>query len=817
MTPASCAGPAPSRAFPRGGFLVPGIAGIALATLIAVCAAMVAAATGVALAADLTTGPVTPGVSAGDTRTLPTVEPEPWPSGMPVMEAPPRRVTYPEAALVVPVPRHERDPLLDLQPQGAARFPRVYNPPELNFDAQAFAPLQPPDTEGEIGSNYYIQTVNGANGTTVVIYDKTTGAIVSGPFLMSSLWTAGGACATGAGDAIVLYDQLASRWILSEFTSGPANTLCLYVSRNTDPIGGGWLNYAFGAPEFPDYPKYAVWPDAYYVTTNEPGGPPVYALDRAKMLAGLPATMQRFSAPSLAGFGSQALTPADLDGSPPPPGSPAFFVRHVDDEVHGAAVGGSDQIEVWQLAVDFVTPANSVFSLATSIPVAEFDSEFCGGDDRCIPQPGSNGLDPINELVMWRAQYRNFGAFQTLVGNLTTDVSGADQAGIRWFELHRVGLGAWSLFQEGTYAPDTDSRWMGSIAMDGSGNMALGFSISSATTFPGMRYTGRLLGSPPGVMDQTEVNVVSGVSSQAGERWGDYASMNVDPVDDCTFWFTSEYMGAGGLWQTRITRFRYDAPTCVNAGTPICGDNVKEVGEDCDGVDATYCPGLCTGACTCPAPACGNNALEVGEACDGTSLGACSACRPDCTCELCGATPELPGNCFLQIQPEAAKVSITDRIDNAKDRLKWIWNKGDATAIGDVGNPVDSGTRYELCVYDGSGNSQPLRTAVVTGRGTCAGKPCWRAIGKTVTGYKYNNKLGTPDGVTQLQVKTGSAGKSQLRVQGKGANLLPPNPILTLPVTVQLLVDNGGGVKCWQTTFTTATKNTDEQFKAKGP
>jgi len=478
-------------------------------------------------------------------------------------------------------------------------------------------------------------------------------------------------------------------------------------------------------------------------------------------------------------------------------------------------VPGSDQIEVWQLDVDFVTPANSTFNLATSVAVAEFDSDLCGGSFACIPQPGGQGLDPLREVVMWRAQYRNFGTLQTLVGNFVTDVNGADQAGIRWFELQRVGLGAWSLFQEGTYAPDTNNRWMGSIAMDGGGNMALGYSVASSSVFPGIRYTGRLLGSPAGIMDQAEVTVVNGGASQAGERWGDYSAMNIDPVDDCTFWFTTEYVPAGGRWRTRIARFRYDAPMCVDAPAPSCGNGVKEVGEDCDGADTSYCPGLCTAGCACPAPLCGNGVLEVGERCDGASLGACGSCRADCSCELCGAAPEPAANCFLQAFPGKANVAIADQNDNTKDRLKWTWNQGAATTTGDLGNPLGTGARYELCVYDGSGSPQPLLVAAVGGGGTCRGKPCWKATGKT--GFKYNDKLAAAHGITRLQLKAGLAGKSQVKVQGKGASLLPPNPSLTLPVIVQLLVNDGPSLKCWQTAFTTAAANDDQRFKAKGP
>src|SRR5207249_2809773 len=206
-----------------------------------------------------------------------------------------------------------------------------------------------------------------------------------------------------------------------------------------------------------------------------------------------------------------------------------------------------------------------------SVPVAEFDSALCPlvPNASCFlePPPGVP-LDPIREVVMWRAQYRNFGAYQTLVGNFVVDVDGTDHGGIRWFELRRTELGAWSLFQEGTWAPDGANRWLGSIAMDRSGNLALGYSITSATVFPGIRFT---------------------------------------------------------------------SPTCTDAAASVCGNGVREVGEDCDGADAPFCPGLCQGSCTCPAPVCGNHVVELGEECDGTSAGACATgvCRSDCACALC--------------------------------------------------------------------------------------------------------------------------------------------------------------------------------------
>jgi PKD repeat protein len=348
---------------------------------------------------------------------------------------------------------------------------------------------------------------------------------------------------------------------MSEFASS-GNHLCVYVSQDANPVSSGWYLYDFQTTNFPDYPKYAVWPDAYYVSTNE-NDPAAYALDREKMLLGLPATSQRFTAPDLAGFPFQALIPSDLDGATlPPAGSPNYFMRHRDDEVHnlGSNDPSQDFLEIWEFHVDFAVPANSSFAKLADVAVSEFDSDLCGlSSFFCFPQPGTTTtLDPLREVVMWRLQYRNFESHETLVGNLVTDVDGTDHGGIRWFELRRTVGGPWALFQEGTVAPDQHHRWMGSIAMDGSGNIALGYSVSSSTVYPGIRYTGRLASDPAGTMPQGEHTIIDGAGYQSpSTRWGDYSAMSVDPADDCTFWYTNEYLPANGLWQTRIATFRF--------------------------------------------------------------------------------------------------------------------------------------------------------------------------------------------------------------------------------------------------------------------
>jgi hypothetical protein len=317
-------------------------------------------------------------------------------------------------------------------------------------------------------------------------------------------------------------------------------------------------------PNFPDYPKYGVWPDGYYVTTNE-ASPTQYVFDRENMLLGLPARpTQRFTAPNLAGFGFQAMTPADLDGTTAPPtDSPNYILRHRDDEAHnpGANDPAQDFLEVWEFSSDFDTPSNASFAQVADIPISEIDSELCGFFSFfCFPQPGTTTtLDPIREVIMHRLQYRNFGTHETLVGNMVTDVDGTDHGGVRWFELRKTGGSPWTLFQEGTIAPDDDHRWMGGIAMDGDGNIAVGYNVSSSTTPPSLAYSGRLAADPLGTMPIGETTIVTGVGNIGSNRFGDYSAMSIDPVDDQTFWFTGEYAD-DGQWATRISSFSFAPP-----------------------------------------------------------------------------------------------------------------------------------------------------------------------------------------------------------------------------------------------------------------
>ncbi len=502
--------------------------------------------------------PVVPQVIAVDLRDLPAA-PQ-WQPGDPIREVPRRGSDAPDD--FTPEPPTGPDPLLAAQvaaPQGAGLEEL------LNFAGQGFNGVQPPDTVGDVGPGLFIQMINCGSGSCLVIYDTADGSVVAGPITLDTLGT-GGSCASGLGDPIVLYDPLADRWLLSEFAAAGSH-LCVYVSATSDPVAGGWCRYDFTTPQFPDYPKYAVWSDAYYVTTNE-SMRAVYALDRENMVAcGVARPFQRFTVPDLS-FGFNALTPADLDGAEPPPaGAPGIIMGHRDTEAHGP--GGfpdEDRMEQFFFDVDFDIPANSTFIQQPDVVTAEFDSELCGlFSFNCFPQPSGPTLDPLREVIMHRLAYRNFGTHETLVGNFVTDVDDTDHGGKRWFELRRTGAdgGAWTVFQEGTFAPDLHNRWMGATSMDGDGNIALAYNIVSTSLHSGLRYTGRLASDPPGTMTAPETVLAAGAGSNTSNRYGDYSAMGVDPVDDCTFWFTGEYNPAA-MWATRIGALRFTS--CTGSG-----------------------------------------------------------------------------------------------------------------------------------------------------------------------------------------------------------------------------------------------------------
>ncbi len=441
--------------------------------------------------------------------------------------------------------------------------------------------VSPPDPNGEVGPNHYVEMVN----LSFAVYSKT-GTVLYGPVNNNTLWQGfGGPCETrNDGDPVVLYDQLADRWMLTQFTaSGPTYYNCVALSTSGDPTGS-YYRWAFTTGNnFPDYPKYGMWPDAYYISTREFAGGSTfvgigaYGLERDQMLIGNPnARVVSFlvppgSQPYLIGDG---LLPSDLDGTTlPPSGSPNFYMGTMDNDAsYGAPY---DAINLFEFHVDWNNPNNSTFQFITSLQTAPFDSIYPCSGRSCIPQPGtSNRLDILSyrQRPLFRLAYRNFGSYESLVTNQSVEAA-PSMAGIRWYEVRSPHNNP-VIYQQGTYAPgitDGIHRWMGSIAMDRQGNMAVGYSVSNATdTYPGIRYAGRLVSDPPGQMSQGEAVLINGNGSQtSSQRWGDYTDMTVDPVDDCTFWFVNEYYQttSGVGWQTRIGAFKF--PGCsAQQGTP---------------------------------------------------------------------------------------------------------------------------------------------------------------------------------------------------------------------------------------------------------
>jgi hypothetical protein len=470
-----------------------------------------------------------------------------------------------------------------------------------NSAEQGFT-VAPPDTNGDVGPNHYVQMVN----LLYRVFDKTTGAPLTAPLRLSDLYASAGVpCGdSDDGDPVVMYDHLADRWILTQFANvdaGPPTYQTIAVSTTGDPTGSYYV-YCFQMPndKFNDYPKLSVWPDGYYMTDNQfdlttgaAQGVGVFAFDRAKMLAGDPSASYIYFDLETTVPSAWGMLPSDLDGPPPAPGTPNVC----------AFADEPNAIRLFAFAADFAVPANSTFTELPESPVAVavFNSSICSAiRGRCIPQPGTTtALEAIADRLMFRLQFRNFGAYESLVVNQTVNADGAGRAGIRYYEFRRpLPGGAFFVNEQATFSPDTESRWMGSAAMDGSGNIAVGYSVSSSSVFPSIRYAGRLANDPPGGLYQGEAVMYAGTAAQTGlSRWGDYSALTVDPSDDCTFWFTTEYIPTTGSfnWRTKIGSFRFAECTGTGPGAlnPLkIGGSILSGGNGNGVVDFNECNNL---------------------------------------------------------------------------------------------------------------------------------------------------------------------------------------------------------------------------------
>lgn len=415
--------------------------------------------------------------------------------------------------------------------------------------------VAPPDTTGAVGATQFVQWVNLA----FAVFDKA-GNKVYGPAAGSTLWQgmAGTPCGTSNdGDPVVQYDKMAGRWVMSQFAVPGGSSgywQCVAVSQTSDALGA-WNRYAFNYVQFPDFPKMGVWPDGYYVSynmfTSTFQGSKVCAMDRAAMLAGNAATQVCFDLPSKYG----STLPSDQDGPPPAAGTPNFVLARA-----------TNSLNLWRFHANFAAPATSTLTGPQNIAVASFSAACAGGN--CITQPGtSNKLDSLADRLNFRNAYRTLnGGTLTVSHAVSSGSKRSALAAVRWYELRGVAAaGTPQLGQQGTLGSGSDGvhRWMSSIAQDKNGGLALAYSASGASVYPSMRIATREATDPANTLS-SELTVKGGSGSQTTglTRWGDYSHLSVDPVDDCTFWATNEYIKTNGTWNwnTWITKFKL--PSC---------------------------------------------------------------------------------------------------------------------------------------------------------------------------------------------------------------------------------------------------------------
>lgn len=444
------------------------------------------------------------------------------------------------------------DPVLQTNPGNRAAVDLI-----ANFDGtqnNEAGGYWPPDPSGAVGPEHYVQMVNVA----MEIFDLE-GNSLFGPTMLDAIFPN----ANNSGDPIVLYDEDAERWFISQFQFD--NSIRIGISVSPDPLDE-WYWYSFQFPGFPDYPKYSVWDNGYFVSSNM-GGTNSAAFERDKMLAG-DATAQAIllQTPNQGSNGFRTALPVDLEGVGES-GRPAMIINVNDD-----AWGGQpdDHLRIWEWDIDWTNPGDATLEVMTTLDVADFDGVPSGFGFSNVDQPGADAsLDAILDGLMFPAKYRDFGSHASIVCCHAIQVPDNGTYQMRWYELRDEGDG-WYVYQQGTYAPDDTNRWMGSIGIDVAGNISMAYSVSDdQDVYPGLRFTGRYASDPLGEMTLEECPIVDGVGTQTGaNRWGDYAQMTVDPVDGLTFWFTGEYTrNANGAWGTRIAGWQLQTPSAIDLGT----------------------------------------------------------------------------------------------------------------------------------------------------------------------------------------------------------------------------------------------------------
>jgi hypothetical protein len=667
--------------------------------------------------------------------------------------------------------RKMRDPAL----QGSTG-PTVVATPGASFQGVSANGWAPPDTNGAAGPTQYVQWVN----TEFAAFNKSDGTIVYGPAEGNTIWSGfGGSCESrNDGDPIAQYDKQAGVWVMMQPVFKAPYAICIAVSTSSTWTSSGmtWNRYQFLVPNssknFPDYPKLSVWSDGYYISYNSFtngsrwAGPQACVMDRSAMLAGNSATMQCAASP---GTTIETMLPSDLDGAvpgvsgstlAPPQGSPAYYV--------GIYSGSSSKLALFKFHVNWTTPSQSSFSPATYVNISSFN-EACGGGT-CIPQPNtSQQLDSLADRLMYRLAYRNFGDHESLVISHSVD-PGNGTSGIRWYEIRSPGSSP-TVYQQGTFAPDSNYRWMPSIAMDKSGDIAVGYSESSSSMAPSIFYNGRLSGDPAGTLE-SEAPILNGAYSQTTglSRWGDYSAMSVDPTDDCTFWYTNEYLPSSGTfnWATQIASFKFSS--CGGSATPDFSIAVTPTSQTVNqGGAASY---------TVSITPTGSYAGTVNLTATGAPSGATVGFSP---ASVTAASPTSTMTITLPSSTTSGDYTVTvTGTDSADSTLKHS-----ATVTLVVNPPPDfsiSASPTQVSVVQGNSGNSTITSSVAGGFSSSislsvSGQPSGVTVG-------FNPSSISGAGTSDMTMNVGSsvtAGTYQLTVTGMGGGL-------TRTTTVNLVV-----------------------------
>ena len=445
------------------------------------------------------------------------------------------------------------DPLMEKQTMATKSSGKA---PILTFEA-ASATVTPTDPTGAVGPNHFVNAWN----SSFRIFDKSGSPLVPAASL-STIFPG------TLGDPIVMYDRYADRFFISEFFYDGFDVA---VSQGPNPVDDGWFVYRFNTNTFPDYPKFSVWSDGYYITANKDNdGDPttsevVFALERDKMLTGDPtAQMIGFPLTDITISGFYSPMGFNCNGSILPPAGNAPIVYMQDDVWTGVS---TDHLKIWNINVDWTTPGNSTISSPDTLHTEPFDGLFDGGSFSNLPQPSGGDVDALQATIMYMAQYRRFGGYNSVVFNFVVDLDGNDNyAGIRWYELRQTNDGdPWAIYQEGTYSqPDGHSAFSGNMCMDANGNIALAYTSVSSTLNPALRYTGRFASDPLGTMTMAEQVIHNGTQIDPSTRYGDYSQMTIDPTDDATFWSIGEVFNSGTLRKSYVGVFQLE-PGILNA------------------------------------------------------------------------------------------------------------------------------------------------------------------------------------------------------------------------------------------------------------